>query len=302
MSKKPKYPIKYNAQKLGILIKLRKDAHLSQKQVAQFFGVRNYQTIGAWESGYWSPKQVKYRLEFIRYLKDKDMLMQPYDSVLNIWRIVMEDKHMWGWDPLSDGEKDSFFPGPVKNSIQVARNTIELSSPDGVQRRLLFLAPPYLSHKLVGRDDLLCDLKQRLFAGGSVALTALNGLPGVGKTTLALALAHDPEVLDHFQDGVLWVGLGRNGDVLSELRTWALALGISSAEVSEQTGLKESTRAISRAIGGRRMLLVADDIWSLEAALAFRLTGPNCAYIVTSRLREVALAIVSKPTTVEELN
>src|SRR5271169_3184189 len=36
--------------------------------------------------------------------------------------------------------------------------------------------------RLVGRDSELNSLKHRLYAGGNVALSALNGLPGVGKT------------------------------------------------------------------------------------------------------------------------
>src|SRR6266705_2956328 len=48
--------------------------------------------------------------------------------------------------------------------------------------------------RLVGRDDDIERIKQRLCAGKSVALTAINGLPGVGKTALAIALAHDPAI------------------------------------------------------------------------------------------------------------
>jgi MoxR-like ATPase len=39
---------------------------------------------------------------------------------------------------------------------------------------------------LIGRDKGLAQLKERLFAGKNLVLTALNGLPGVGKTTLAV--------------------------------------------------------------------------------------------------------------------
>ncbi|MBA3533734.1 MAG: hypothetical protein H0T73_17595, partial [Ardenticatenales bacterium] len=40
--------------------------------------------------------------------------------------------------------------------------------------------------------------------------TALRGAGGYGKTTLARALAHDPEVRAAFPDGILWVTLGEN--------------------------------------------------------------------------------------------
>ncbi|MGH8060042.1 MAG: NB-ARC domain-containing protein, partial [Candidatus Entotheonellia bacterium] len=168
---------------------------------------------------------------------------------------------------------------------------------------MLFLAPHRPSYDLVGRDDLLRDLKQRLFAGGSLALCALNGLPGVGKTALAVDLANDREALGHFYDGVLWAGLGRKADVLSHLGAWGVALGIPSGEIAKLTSVEDRAKVIHAAIGMRRMLLVADDAWQVEAALACKLGGPNCAHLVTTRLPEVALRFAGGETTVvHELN
>src|SRR5579863_7578399 len=78
--------------------------------------------------------------------------------------------------------------------------------------------PPAGEHGLVGRDELLRKLKERLLTGKRVAISALNGLPGVGKTALATALAHDEEVRAHFSDGILWAGLGYEPDVLGLLK------------------------------------------------------------------------------------
>src|SRR5258706_13014066 len=65
--------------------------------------------------------------------------------------------------------------------------------------------PPLSSgaNDLVGRDEALSQLRVRLCSGNNLVLTALNGLPGVGKTTLAIALVHDAQVLAHFHDGIL---------------------------------------------------------------------------------------------------
>src|SRR6266487_198332 len=52
--------------------------------------------------------------------------------------------------------------------------------------------------QLVGRDEVLSQLKARLCSGSGSLSTALNGLPGVGKTALAIALVHDTEVSNHF--------------------------------------------------------------------------------------------------------
>lgn len=70
--------------------------------------------------------------------------------------------------------------------------------------------PSKLSIRLVGRSQEIHLIRQYLLESDSVALTALNGLPGVGKTALSIALAHDPKIREHFHDGILWVGLEPN--------------------------------------------------------------------------------------------
>jgi tetratricopeptide (TPR) repeat protein len=45
---------------------------------------------------------------------------------------------------------------------------------------------------------------------------------------------------------------------------------------------------IHAAIGLRRMLIVIDDAWTVDEALAFKIGGPNCASLLTTRLPRVA--------------
>jgi hypothetical protein len=186
------------------------------------------------------------------------------------------------------GKSNSSIYGSVQGLVYGEHNTITLNFYGNEKRTVPFLAPPKPTYPLVGRDDLIGKLKQQLFGGGNLALSALNGIPGVGKTALALVLAHDPEVLGYFNDGVLWAGLGREPNVFSYLVTWGLALSISPSEMEKITNITMLTQAVHRAIGTRRMLLVVDDAWSVEAALAFKLGGPYCAHLVTTRIPEVA--------------
>ncbi|MGB0386293.1 MAG: tetratricopeptide repeat protein [Ardenticatenaceae bacterium] len=151
-----------------------------------------------------------------------------------------------------------------------------------------FQTPPRPPYELVGREALLRELKKRLFAERSLGLSALNGLPGVGKTALAVALAHDSEVREQFPDGVLWAGLGHQPDTLALLGAWGAALGISPKELGRQSDIRQRAQAIHRAIGLRRMLLVVDDAWQAESALAFKVGGPNCAHLLTTRLPDIA--------------
>ncbi|GCE24110.1 helix-turn-helix domain-containing protein [Dictyobacter kobayashii] len=70
---------------------------------------------------------------------------------------------------------------------------------------------------LFGRDALLEHLLQRLCAGNNVAL---YGLPGSGKTALAIALAYDQGLRANFSDGILWVGLGPLPNIPFQLSRW----------------------------------------------------------------------------------
>lgn len=148
--------------------------------------------------------------------------------------------------------------------------------------------------RLVGRDNELVQLKQRLFNGGSVALTALNGLPGVGKTALSIELAHDLDIRAHFHDGILWAALGPEPNIPGLLTRWGTLLGVSSTEISSLSDNDARAIAVSRAIGSRQMLLVIDDAWRVEDALALKIGGPDCAHLVTTRFPTIATAIASE--------
>lgn len=193
---------------------------------------------------------------------------------------------------------ESHFYGSVQGVVIGDNNTVTLIYQSGEQHIVPYLAPPLPPYELIGRHEQLHKLKQRLFSGDNLALSALNGLPGVGKTTLATALAHDRDIMIHFVDGVLWAGLGRKPDIPTLLGTWAIALGIPSDEVAQLTSIENRAKAIHAAISMKRLLLVIDDAWQVEAALAFKLGGPNCAHIVTTRLPEVALRFAGEGVTI----
>jgi tetratricopeptide (TPR) repeat protein len=169
---------------------------------------------------------------------------------------------------------------------------------------LFFNVPPLPAHELVGRDEMLTDLRTQLVRGGAVAITALNGLPGVGKTTLAVMLTHDEQVRAHFSGGILWAGLGQNPAVDDILNQWADALGASLSGIAETA---DRARRVQAAIAARvaqhgPMLLVIDDVWSLEHAHALNLACENCAVLLTTRDEVIAKRFASQPPArVEEL-
>jgi tetratricopeptide (TPR) repeat protein len=140
---------------------------------------------------------------------------------------------------------------------------------------------------LIGREQELARMKQQLRSGSNAALT-LHGLPGVGKTSLAIALAHDPEIRETFSDGILWVGVGPNPNLPSLLSRWASLVGISATQMATLREIDEWAFAIRSAIGKRKMLLIIDDVWQFEEVQTLRVGAHNCAYLITTRSRDVA--------------
>ncbi len=183
--------------------------------------------------------------------------------------------------------------GDVRGVVIGDYNSVSIHYPEVTRP---FLAPPAASLPLVGRAAMIEECIGRLKNG---ELVVLEGLPGVGKSALAAAVAHHPSVLAAFSDGVLWAGLGPHPDVEGELTTWALALGAPVRMPSDFPSLARSVRA---AVGTRRLLIIVDDVWSAEAAYAFRVGGPAAATLLTTRLPRLATELSPQPLVVEELD
>jgi len=147
---------------------------------------------------------------------------------------------------------------------------------------------------LLGRARVLTQIKESLFSTDHLPVIALYGPTGVGKAALAAALANDPEVQDHFVDGILWAPLGPQPHVLSQLIQWGTQLGVTSSDVENPESLLAWNRALRWAIGTRRILLIIDDVWKAEDALALQVGGPLCTHLLTTRQPRIAHAFTQQ--------
>lgn len=154
---------------------------------------------------------------------------------------------------------------------------------------------PAAGLRLIGRDDLLSHLKRCLCARTKPLMVTLHGLPGVGKTALATTLAYDSDIRAHFCDGILWTAPGLNPDITELLSRWGREMGVTTTTAVNKLNTAEDwARAIRVAIGQRQMLVVIDDVWRVEEALAFQVGGPRCVYLVTTRYPHLAVQLAEK--------
>lgn len=113
------------------------------------------------------------------------------------------------------------------------------------------------------------------------AQVALNGAGGFGKTTLALALCHDPRIQQAFSDGILWVTLGKTpGNLTGRVLDLVEAL---SERRPGFTDLEAATAELAEQLGERRLLIVIDDVWNQAHLKPFLQGGGRCARLMTTR-------------------
>jgi WD40 repeat protein len=131
-------------------------------------------------------------------------------------------------------------------------------------------------------------LKQKLLdaKGDSVAITAaLRGAGGYGKTTLAKALAHDPNIEDAYFDGILWAELGEKPEKL--LSIISDLIEILSLKRPALENLNSAAAKLGEALGDRRILLIIDDAWRDQDLRPFLQGGRNTTRLITTRRDDI---------------
>lgn len=155
-------------------------------------------------------------------------------------------------------------------------------------RSWLFMAAD-LPQDFVARPQEFEALKQSILYGQRdrpTAITAaLRGAGGYGKTTLAQALCHDPDIRNAFPNGVLWVTLGEKSiNLVAKIEDIIFLLdhqrpGFTSLE-AVMTEWRET-------LADRTCLLVIDDVWRSSDLIPFLQGGEQCARLITTRNDQV---------------
>jgi hypothetical protein len=168
--------------------------------------------------------------------------------------------------------------------------------------RVPFMAPD-LPIGFVQRPKQFEALRALLLEGerkDPVAITtALTGAGGFGKTTLAAALCHDEEIIQAFDDGILWTTLGERPDLADALAK--LHAGLTGERPAFKDA-EDAATSLAERLEGKNCLIVIDDVWDPAHLEPFLRGGPGCARLITSRLLQVATDVQAQRLLVDEMS
>ncbi|MEU0672161.1 BTAD domain-containing putative transcriptional regulator [Streptomyces sp. NPDC006172] len=140
------------------------------------------------------------------------------------------------------------------------------------------------SDLFVGRQAELDWLVARSAEPGPTVL-AVVGMPGVGKSALALHWAH--RIAGRYPDGRLYVSLSGTDparpalDPVEALRAMLTALGVPASDIPE--GQAARAGLYRTLLADRRVLVVLDDLAGTEQSGPLLPGAPGCLTLVTSR-------------------
>ncbi|UNO41435.1 BTAD domain-containing putative transcriptional regulator [Streptomyces sp. MST-110588] len=170
------------------------------------------------------------------------------------------------------------------------------AAPDGQgSNEPVFLRPQQLPATVAdftGRAAFVRELSEQLTTaeGRVMAVSAVTGIGGVGKTTLAVHVAH--AATDHFPDGQLYVDLQGAGHTPSEpeavLGAFLRALGTPDSAIPD--GVEERAALYRSTLAGRRVLALLDNARDAAQIRPLLPGAEGCAALITSRVRMIDLA------------
>jgi WD40 repeat protein len=147
---------------------------------------------------------------------------------------------------------------------------------------------PSLPPNFIPRSADLEKVKEAILAeaGSNAAITGtyrsigLQGMGGIGKSIMAVALARDEQIRRVFNDGIFWIRLGHQAELLQSQIKLISALEPGHGSIATTADGRDELRRI---LNHKCCLIILDDIWRMEQLQAFDGLGSGCRMLLTTR-------------------
>ena len=170
--------------------------------------------------------------------------------------------------------------------------------------------PPTCPANHVPRVELLKEISSAILNSDitpTIGTTVtIRGIGGIGKSTIAKALCHDPLIKEHFINGFLWISLAPPlpnpmtmlSDIYQRLTDKSAAASNVSIIISKIKSLVSNPSC--------KLLVILDDVWEAKDAMMFVDVFSSCKTVMTTRKMNINAKIPPvmcfdvKPMSIEE--
>jgi WD40 repeat protein len=157
---------------------------------------------------------------------------------------------------------------------------------------------PPLPANFIPREKELLELRKLVMnepENRKLALVALRGMGGLGKTVMAQALCQDPVIKDAFPEGIIWIKLGEkpeDADLIEQMRE---AIRVLGPQPEHFDSLARASNSLRTLLQNKATLLVLDDVWEARHVALFQPNNPRCCrLLLTTRSVDVVAATAAR--------
>ncbi|HNE03415.1 MAG TPA: NB-ARC domain-containing protein [Anaerolineales bacterium] len=165
---------------------------------------------------------------------------------------------------------------------------------------------PKLPPHFINRSEHIEKIKELLLkeSGRNVGITGishtigLQGMGGIGKSILAASIAYDREIRNAFYDGIIWVTIGQNPDIIN-LQSIILEQLDASGIIFDDP--EHGRTLLSNHLRDKKILLILDDVWKINDVYYFDISSIESKVVITSRHSQVLRGVSAEEYKIDVL-
>lgn len=165
---------------------------------------------------------------------------------------------------------------------------------------------PLLPPHYIARNDQVRKIKALLLQSTKiVGITGisqsigLQGMGGIGKSIIASTIAYDDDIRYAFPDGIIWVALGQEPEIIN--------IQASILEYLDQGNLSPKSAVqgrnyINKFLADKKVLLILDDVWNIKDIQHFDISSPDSRLLITTRNAKVLKGVGAEECIIDVLS
>jgi len=221
--------------------------------------------------------------------KDIQQWIKEPPSLNNFERFLIEQQ-----DYIKQGDAKALHPLQLQHLNQLYFRQLHASDqPFSSQSS----SPNILKHAILRQKLLEDEIKIHLnptddnINGIPKRNIILYGIPGIGKSTLAVMLANDSEVKRWYRDSIFWEIIGKfesdpDKRLLGMMNRILKQLTPDSMIIQQFTSLNDAQQELKKQLTSLQVLFIIDDVWDAQFISKFsQVLGERCVLFVTTRIQ-----------------